>query len=391
MTLSSRERVKNQFAGHAVDKVPLRETFWNETLAGWVQQGYPTRTVHKDIGQQHWRESDGRWIETTQPGDYVEPIPPYQHFGFDMGEMDFLIDYEPLMGHKEIIEETSEWEMYRNGAGGVMKYWKKKTGTPEHVDFRMTSRQIWESDYRPHLLELNPHRIDHREIEPRLKEIETHHKFSAHNHGFVWEWMRYCMGDLTLYTTLLDDPGWVHDFCRVYTDFYKAHYAYFFENIGKLDGIYICEDLAYKTNLFASPKIYEALIFPYYQELIDFYHDNGVLALFHCDGAVKKVLPMLVDLGIDAFNPVEAKAIDNDIFSFAEQYGGKIGFIGGLDARIFETNDKDTIQKAVANFMQGMKSRHARFVFASDHSISPLVEYDSYRYALDIYHQHQEY
>lgn len=391
MALNSRQLVKNLLTNQEVERVPLRETFWNETLSAWVQQGYPTRTVNKDVDQKHWRASDGRWVETTQPGEYKEPVPPYQHFGFDMGEMDFLIDFEPIVGYKEIIEETEEWEMFRNGAGGVMKYWKKKTGTPEHVDFRMTRRDVWEQDYRPHLLELNLRRIDTQELEPRLREIEQHARFSTHNHGFVWEWMRFCMGDLTLYTTLLDDPGWVRDFCRVYTDFYKTHYAYFFENIGKLDGVYICEDLAYKTNLFASPKVYEELIFPFYQELIDFYQSQGVLALFHCDGAVSKVLPMLVNLGIDAFNPVEAKAVGNDIFGFAEQYGDQIGFIGGLDARIFETNDKDTIQKAVSNFMQGMKSRRARFVFASDHSISPLVQYDSYRYALDAYRENMWY
>jgi len=382
---------KVQLTGQPVDRVPIRETFWNETLSAWVEQGYPTRTVYKDAGQKHWRASDGRWVETAQSGEYKEPIPPYQHFDFDLGEMDFLIDFEPIIGFKEIIEETDEWEMYRNGAGGIMKYWKNKTGTPEHVDFHMTSRQVWEQDYRQHLLELDPRRIDTPELEPRLREIEQHDKFSTHNHGFVWEWMRFCMGDLTLYTTLLDDPGWVRDFCRVYTDFYKAHYAYFFKHIGKVDGIFICEDLAYKTNTFASPKVYEELIFPFYLELIDFYHQKGVLALFHCDGAVSKVLPMLADLDIDAFNPVEAKAVDNDIFRFAEQYGGRFGLIGGLDARIFETNDRDIIQKAVVNFMNGMKSREARFVFASDHSISPLVQYDSYQYALDAYRQNMWY
>ena len=389
MASTSQELVKNLLTGKVVDRVPLRETFWNETLVAWVQQGYPTRTVYKEVGQKHWRDTDGRWVETTESGEYIEPIPPYQHFDFDMGELDFLIDYEPIIGFKEIVEETEEWEMYRNGAGGVMKYWKNKTGTPEHVDFRMSTRDVWEQDYRSHLLDLDPRRIEAHEIIPRLSEIQQHGKFSAHNHGFVWEWMRYCMGDLTLFTTLLDDPGWVRDFGRVYTDFYKAHYTYFFENVGRLDGIYICEDLAYTTNLFASPKIYETLVFPFYQELIDFYHEQGVLAFFHSDGAVEKVLPMLVDLGIDAFNPVEAKSVGNDIFRFAELYGDKIGFIGGLDARLFETNDKDTIQKAVANFMEGLKSRNARFVFASDHSLSPLVQYDSYRYALDTYHQHK--
>ena len=32
-------------------------------------------------------------------------------------------------------------------------------GTPEHIDFLMTSREIWERDYRPHLLEFDAERF----------------------------------------------------------------------------------------------------------------------------------------------------------------------------------------------------------------------------------------
>ena len=75
MASTSQELVKNLLTGKVVDQVPLRETFWNETLVAWVQQGYPTRTVYKEVGQKHWRDSDGRWVETTEPGEYIEPIP----------------------------------------------------------------------------------------------------------------------------------------------------------------------------------------------------------------------------------------------------------------------------------------------------------------------------
>ena len=41
--------------------------------------------------------------------------------------------------------------------------------------------------------------------------------------------------------------------------------------------------------------------------------------------------------------------------------------------------------------VEGMKARNARYFFASDHSITPLVSYDSYRYALDVYREHMTY
>jgi hypothetical protein len=42
-------------------------------------------------------------------------------------------------------------------------------------------------------------------------------------------------------------------------------------------------------------------------------------------------------------------------------------------------------------YIEGMKARGARLVFASDHSIPPTVHYDTYRYALEVYREHRMY
>jgi hypothetical protein len=88
---------------------------------------------------------------------------------------------------------------------------------------------------------------------------------------------------------------------------------------------------------------------------------------------------------------MERKAKDNDPFVFAEKYGDRLAFVGGLDARIFESNDKDLIRKEIAYYIDGMKARGARLVFASDHSLSTNVMYDTYRYAVDVYREHMVY
>ena len=87
-------------------------------------------------------------------------------------------------------------------------------------------------------------------------------------HMFVWEGMRQSMGDVAMYTSLITDPGWIHDYCRVYTDFHKQYYAYLFQNVGLPDGIWIyTRTLGYKNGLFASPKVLAELIFPYFASL----------------------------------------------------------------------------------------------------------------------------
>ena len=66
---------------------------------------------------------------------------------------------------------------------------------------------------------------------------------------------------------------------------------------------------------------------------------------------------------------MEVKA-GNDIFKFAERYGDRLMFVGGLDARILESNDRARIRQGVINFMTGLKQRGAQFVYGSDHSLS---------------------
>jgi uroporphyrinogen decarboxylase len=199
------------------------------------------------------------------------------------------------------------------------------------------------------------------------------------------------MGDITLYQSLLLDPAWVHDYNRVYTDFYKAHFGYMFEQAGRPNGIWIYEDLGYKNGLFASPKVLEEVIFPYYAELNAFFHEYDLPVVLHTCGSTKAALPLIVEAGFDAVNPMERKAKDNDPYLFAEQYGDRLAFVGGLDARVLESNDKEIIRREVAAYVEGMKARGARLVFASDHSISTNTRYESYRYGLEVYREHMMY
>jgi hypothetical protein len=96
-----------------------------------------------------------------------------------------------------------------------------------------------------------------------------------------------------------------------------------------------------------------------------------------------------VEAGFDALNPMERKAWGND--PFAEKYGDRLAFVGGLDARVFESDDKETIRREVGDYIDGMKARGARLVFASDHSVSPNTTYDSHCYAVQVYREHMMY
>ena len=389
--MTSKELVDALLRGRKADRVGLVDGPWADTIANWVRQGYPTRRVNKEVGEQVWCREDGMWDETDIAGEFEEPVPPWEHFGYDMAGVGPWFDLMPLCDYEEIVEETEAWQIKRNGAGASLKYWRHKSGTPEHIDFRMVTREIWERDYRHHLLELDPQRIKLNELRKNFSEARQAQKWTHFGHMFIWECMRQSMGDITMYSSLLLDPAWIHDYNRVYTDFFKMHFKYIFEQAGRPDGIWIYEDLGYKNGLFASPKVLSELIFPYYKELVDFFHSYDLPVVLHTCGSTAQAIPLIIEAGFDALNPMERKAKDNDPFVFAEKYGDKLAFVGGLDTRVFETNDKYTIRREVAHYIDGMKARGARLIFASDHSISTNTNYDSYCYALEVYREHMLY
>jgi uroporphyrinogen decarboxylase len=388
--MTARERVNALFCGRKADRVALHESLWGDTLAAWMAEGYPMTTVARRKGEKRWRD-DGQTVEADRDGEYPEPEAAWKVFGYDIIGAGGWFDWMPRRGVNDLLEETDAWEVRRNGAGGALKYWKHKSGTPEHIDFLMSSRAVWEADYRPLVLSLDPERLDVAATRTALEEGRAAGAWTSYGSLGVWEVLRASLGDMALFENLLLDPEWIRDFVAVYTDFYRMHYAYLFEHAGLPDGMWIYDDLGYRNGLFAAPRILDDLIFPYYRALVTYFHSLGMPVILHSCGSQREALPLIVGAGFDALNPMERKALGNDPFRYAEEYGEKLAFVGGLDARIFESNDLPLVRREVAAYIEGMKERGARLVFGTDHSISPNTRYATYQCALEEYRQHMWY
>lgn len=367
-TQTSREVVDRLMRGGSPLRVAFMDNIWADTLRAWATQGYPV-------------DPDGN------------PLPPAVHLGFDMAGCGGWFDWQPLMGVTEVEEESDEWIVRRNGAGAALKYWKHKSGTPEHIDFRMTSREVWERDYRPHLVGSAEQRVDEKRLAGTRQALAEHResgRWTFVGHMFIWECMRASLGDVCLYESMVLDPDWIRDYGRVYTDLFKACFTRLIDEAGLPDGVWLYEDLGYRDRTFCSPDLYRELIFPFYTEMVDLFHGYDLPVVLHTCGFTESVLDLVVEAGFDGLHPMEVKAGNRPLW-IAENYGDRLCLIGGLDERILETGDRDLIRESVTDLVTGMKARGARYVFASDHSISTNVHYDDFRFAAEVYREHMWY
>jgi len=352
--MNSKERVEILLKKEIPDRMGLFEHFWGETLKNWASEGYP------------------------------EGVAPEEYFDYDIFHCGGWINKESFMNRKEIVEETDEWQIVKDGNGATLKIWKNKSGTPEHIDFEVKNKQIWEK-YREPLLETNPERIGDIETQKeKLKKAKEKRKFAVFGDLFVFELLRGIIGDVNFLPALLLEPDWIHDFCQVYLDFFIRHYEILFREAGIPDGFFIYEDFGYHKGLFCSPKTLSEIIMPYEKKFISFLKDYNLHVILHSCGNILEGIPLIIEAGFDCLQPMEAKA-GCDVIEIAKTYGRKISYMGNINVVVLNTNDEEKIREEIEYKVNTLKKMKIPYFFHSDHSIPPSIKFKTYNYALEIF------
>lgn len=94
---------------------------------------------------------------------------------------------------------------------------------------------------------------------------------------------------------------------------------------------YVAEDLGGQTALMYSPNQIREFLFPGMRRMIELVKQNGAFVFHHTDGAVRPILPDLVELGIDVLNPIQWRCPGMDREGLKRDFGDKVIFHGGVD------------------------------------------------------------
>ncbi len=133
---------------------------------------------------------------------------------------------------------------------------------------------------------------------------------------------------------MYSDPDVVHAVTRQMVDFFLAvNKRVYTEARDTVDCFFFGNDFGTQNDLLVSPEKFKEFILPYFCELINQAKSYDVPVQLHSCGAIYKVIPWLIDAGIDALHPLQAKATGMDAETLMREYGGKITFVGGVDTQ----------------------------------------------------------
>ncbi len=123
--------------------------------------------------------------------------------------------------------------------------------------------------------------------------------------------------------------------------------------IGPLYRIYGPE---YATPPYLPPSFFERFVVDYTGPMIERIHAHGMYARLHCHGRISQVLPMIVDMGADALDPVEAPPTgDIALADVKRLYGDRLCLMGNLQLRDLETLSADEMRSVVRQTIEAGK------------------------------------
>ena len=199
---------------------------------------------------------------------------------------------------------------------------------------------------------------------------------SQYLRGFE-DWFMDFAGDWDLMTYLFD----------AVLDVTLAMSRKILEEVGPdVDVVMGSDDIGLQNGLMVPPEVYRKVIKPRHAKYFGLMHDmSPAKVLFHTCGSVVDIMGDLVDIGVDAINPVQVSAAGMDPVELKKNWGDKMSFWGAIDTQhVMPHGSVDDVKAEVERRMEDL-GEGGGYVLSAVHNVQPDVPLENllamYRYA----------
>ncbi len=132
---------------------------------------------------------------------------------------------------------------------------------------------------------------------------------------------------------MYENPEIVHEVTKRIVDFYVEANDMFFAGLGdRADVMFFGNDFGTQIDLFVSPENFREFIMPYFVKLIEVGKKYNKKIMLHSCGSIYRIIPDLIEAGVDIIHPIQAKAKGMSAEDLAK-YKNVLSFVGGIDTQ----------------------------------------------------------
>lgn len=137
------------------------------------------------------------------------------------------------------------------------------------------------------------------------------------------------------FVKMYENPAVVEAVTEKVTDWYVAAGDRFFSGLESgCDILFFGNDFGTQRDLILSPELFRRFVLPSFQRIIALGKKHGKRILLHSCGSIHRIIPDLIEAGVDALHPIQAAATGMDARSLAA-FKDDLAFVGGIDAQSF--------------------------------------------------------
>jgi len=365
------ERVIAALEHREPDRVPIGEFFWTNFL----------RRARAEL-------------------DVGEDFDPYRYWDLDLIVINPNMD--PHITGIEVLEDTPERKVVRTGYGATIERMRNYP-MPAFLDFETKTFEQMEA------LEFDDPRDPRRYFETIDDQINSVadelnlglpsfvDRVNMYADDFsvfgsvceIQEQLWRIIGSENIFYKMVEDPGRLAKFIERVGDFLvgivEGQVA---STDGKLTGMYVWGDVAYVKGMLFSPRYWRDVYKTQLKRICDAIHEAGLAVIYHGCGNASVLFEDMIEVGVDAYNPLEAKA-GLDVVELKRQFGKRWAFNGNIDVRILATNDRDKVRREVLTKLNAAKG--GGYIIQSDHSVPDNVDPATYDYVIELVREYGKY
>jgi hypothetical protein len=175
------------------------------------------------------------------------------------------------------------------------------------------------------------------------------------------------------YVSTVIRRDYIHQVFDKQSEMAVQNLAKIFARVGNaIDAVFLCgTDFGTQNSTFCSEETFRSLYLPYYRRMNDWIHTHTTWKTFkHSCGAVRSLIPGLLDAGFDILNPVQCSAAGMNDSEIKAEFGDHIVFWGGgVDTqKVLPFGTPEQVREQVKRRCD-VFGKNGGFVFNSVHNI----------------------
>lgn len=191
--------------------------------------------------------------------------------------------------------------------------------------------------------------------------------FNGIGQGGFEEWM----------ITFASEPDYVAQLYRELVDAWIDNLVALHRAVGeRVQVLQIADDFGTQAAPFLSEAMFREQLLPAYKRGLDWVHNHtSWKVLLHSDGAIRPLIPAIIEMGVDALNPIQTACPGMDLASLRAEFGDRMVFWGAAcDAQqTLASGTPDQVRAEVSRNLHGLEPLKGGSVIAPVHNIQADV------------------